>query len=122
MEAKILKTEQEHEAALEKISSWMSAEPGTPEADALELWSYLVEEYEKRTFPIDPPDPVAAIRFRMEQQSLSPCDLEPYLGGKSKVSEVLNGKRPLSLRMIRALHRGLGIPLQVLVQERRVAG
>ena len=82
-----------------------------------ELLLLLVETYEEAAFPIDLPEPVAAIRFRMEQQELKPKDLVPYIGSKSKVSEVLNGRRPLSLTMIRKLVTGLGIPAEVLLRE-----
>lgn len=117
MDPKIIENEAEYEAALEKVAALMPARAGTPEADALRLWSFLVEDYENRTYSIDLPDPIEAIRFRMEQQGLKPSDLEPYIGNKSKVSEVLNRKRPLSLSMIRKLHEGLGIPAEVLLQE-----
>ena len=117
MEAKVIKAEAEYEAALKIVERYMDAQEGTPEADALELWSVLVEEYEKRAYPIDMPDPIAAIRFRMEQEGLEASDMQAYLGSKSKVSEVLSGKRPLSLSMIRKLERGLGIPAHVLIRE-----
>lgn len=86
-------------------------------ADELELWAVLIEKYEEDHFPVAAPDPVDAIRFRMEQSSLSASDLTPYLQSKSKVSEVLNRKRPLSRAMIRSLYAGLKIPAAVLVQE-----
>jgi len=121
MDPKIIKNEAEYEAALEKVAALMSAKAGTKQAESLDLWSFLVEDYEKRTYPIGLPDPVEAIRFRMEQQALKPADLEPFLGGKSKVSEVLGRKRPLSLTMIRKLHAGLGIPAEVLLQKTGVA-
>ncbi len=117
MEAKVIKTEADYEAALEMVERYMDAQEGTPEAEALELWSLLVEEYEKRTYPIDMPDPIAAIRFRMEQEGLDASDMQTYLGSKSKVSEVLSGKRSLSLPMIRKLENGLGIPAEVLIRE-----
>jgi HTH-type transcriptional regulator / antitoxin HigA len=117
MEAKRIKNEADYEAALEKVALLMSAKAGTPEGDALDLWSFLVEDYEKRAYPIGMPDPVEAIRFRMEQQELKPADLEPFIGNKSKVSEVLGRKRPLSLTMIRRLHEGLGIPAEVLLRK-----
>ncbi|MBI1319255.1 MAG: transcriptional regulator [Candidatus Hydrogenedens sp.] len=116
MEPKILKNETEYEAALEQAAALMSARAGTPEADALDLWSFLIEDYESRHHPVGLPEPIEAIRFRMDQQGLRPRDLEAYLGSKSKVSEVLNRKRPLSLAMIRRLHAGLGIPAEVLLQ------
>lgn len=117
MEAKILKTEAEYAAALQRVENLMGAAAGTPEAEALDLWSLLVEDFEAREYRIGPPDPIDAVRFRMEQQGLTPRDLESCLGGKSKVSEVLNRKRPLSLAMIRKLHKTLGIPAEVLLRE-----
>jgi HTH-type transcriptional regulator/antitoxin HigA len=117
MKAKIIKTEAEYEQALAYIETLMDASPGTPEEEELELFAVLVDTYERQHFPIDLPDPVEAILFRMEQQGLTRKDLLPYIGSQSKVSEVLNKKRPLSLAMIRALHSGLGIPAEVLLQE-----
>ena len=117
MNAKIIKTEQEYDQALGRIDELMEAEPGTPEGDEFELLVTLVELYEEQEYPIGLPDPVSAIKFRMEQQGFKQKDLIPYLGSKSKVSEVLSGKRSLSLRMIRSLHAGLGIPAEVLLQE-----
>lgn len=117
MQPKIIKTEAEYEAALRKVESLMDAEPGSPEEDALELWSLLVERYEEEQHAIDLPDPIEAIRFRMEQEGLRQKDLQKYLPNKSRISEILNRKRPLSLSMIRSLHRGLGIPADVLVRE-----
>lgn len=116
---KVIKTELEYEAALNEIERLidLDPEPGTREADQLELLTLLVENYEAKNYPIELPDPIDAIEFRMEQQNLAPRDLLPYLGSRSKVSEVLNRKRPLTLSMIRALHSGLGIPAGVLVQE-----
>ena len=115
MKAKVLKTDQDYKAATAYLERLLSAPK--PDEDELELWSLLVEKYEEERFPIDAPDPIEAIRFRMEQAGLQPADLNPYLQSKSKVSEVMNRKRPLSLSMIRALHRGLKIPAEVLVQE-----
>jgi HTH-type transcriptional regulator/antitoxin HigA len=117
MKPKLIKTPAEHRAALIRVESLMDAPPGSSEEEELELWSLLIEKYDDEHFRIDPPDPVEAIRFRMEQQGMKPIDLRRFLGGKSKVSEVLNHKRPLSLSMIRALHAGLKIPTEVLVQE-----
>jgi len=119
MQPKIIKSEPDYRAALTHIDSLMSAAPETPEADELELWVHLVEEYEEAQYPIPLPDPIEAIRFRMEQQGLKQKDLIPFIGSKSKVSEVLNGKRPLSIVMIRQLHEGLGIPADVLIGENR---
>jgi HTH-type transcriptional regulator/antitoxin HigA len=114
---RLIKTERQHTAALKRIEQLMDARPNTPAGDELELLAALVEMYERQNFPVDLPDPIEAIRFRMEQQGLIQQDLAPYLGSRSRVSEVLGGRRSLSLAMIRALHAGLGIPLRVLVQE-----
>ena len=117
MKAKILKNETDYEDALAYIETLMDAEPGSAEEEELELFSMLVEAYEKEHHPIDLPDAVSAIKFRMEQEGLTRKDMARYLGSMSRVSEVLNGKRPLSLAMIRSLHAGLGIPYEVLLQE-----
>ena len=101
MKAKVIKTEADYDAAMARIDELLDAKPGTPQADELEVLSILVELFEKKTFPIDLPDPISAIRFRMEQQGLEAKDLVPYLGSPSKVSEVLAGHRNLSLSMIR---------------------
>jgi HTH-type transcriptional regulator/antitoxin HigA len=119
MEPKVIKTEAEYEAALAHVAELMEAGPGSPEEEELELFALLVEQYERENFPIAPPDPVEAILFRMEQEGLSRKDLAVYIGSPSRVSEVLSRKRSLSLSMIRALHKGLGIPAEVLVQESR---
>ncbi len=120
MDVKVIKNRDEYNAALKQIESLIDfdPQPGTREADRLELLTLLVEDYETKEFPAALPDPVEAIQFRMEQQGLTQRDLVPYLGSRSKVSEVLAGKRPLTLSMIRALHHGLGIPAKVLLQER----
>jgi len=114
---KPIKTEADYELALERISELMDAAPDTAEADELDVLATLVEVYEEQNYPIDLPDPIAAIKFRMEQSGLSQRDLVPYIGGRSKVSEVLTGKRSLTLNMIRALHEHLQIPAEVLLQE-----
>jgi HTH-type transcriptional regulator / antitoxin HigA len=120
MTPRLVKTEADYEAALARVDELMSARVGTPEADELDLWVHLVEEYENRHHPMPPPDPVEAIRFRMDQQGLKPADLVPLIGSRSKVSEVLSRKRPLSLAMIRRLHADLGIPAEVLLQGSQV--
>jgi HTH-type transcriptional regulator/antitoxin HigA len=112
-----IRTEADHKAALARIDALMDAAAGTPEADELSVLADLVEAYEAKHFPIELPTPVEAIRFRMEQAGLEPRDLEPYIGSRSKVSEVLSGKQPLTLPMIRALHTHLGIPAEVLVAD-----
>jgi HTH-type transcriptional regulator/antitoxin HigA len=117
MDIKILKTEAEYDAALERIDALMNAAPGSSEEEELELLAILVEKYEEEHYPIELPDPVEAIKFRMEQEGLTRKDMIKYLGSQSKVSEVLNYKRPLSLTMIRALTEGLNIPPEVLIQR-----
>jgi HTH-type transcriptional regulator/antitoxin HigA len=115
MKAKVLKTERDYQTALAYVERLM--DQITPDEAELELWSLLVETYEESHFPIATPDPIEAIRFRMDQAGLQLTDLLPYLQSKSKISEVMNRKRPLSLAMIRALHVGLKIPAAVLMQE-----
>ena len=117
MKYKVIKTEQEYDEALARLDEIMDAEPGTPEMDELELLSLLVETYEDEVYPMDMPDPIEAIKFRMEQQGLTRQDMQAYLGSQSRVSEVLNGKRELSKEMMRKLHTELGIPAEVLLQE-----
>lgn len=117
MKPKVIKTEAEHKAALARIDRIFDARPGTPKGDELELLLLLVETFEERAYPIDPPDPIDALRFRMEQQGLEPKDLVPYIGSKSKVSEVLSGRRPLSLAMIRRLVAGLDLPAEVAIRS-----
>src|SRR5713101_2427798 len=114
---KVIKSEKEYEKALAEINTLIDRDPdpGTPEADRLELLTLLVESYESETFPKRVPEPLEAIRFRMEQQGLKQRDLVPYIGSPSKVSEVLSGKRPLTLSMMRSLHSHLGIPANVLL-------
>jgi HTH-type transcriptional regulator/antitoxin HigA len=116
---KVIRTQTDYEAALAAIESLVEKDPtpGTPDAERLELLAILIEDYETKVSPVQLPEPIEAIRFRMEQQGLRQRDLVPYLGSPSKVSEVLSGKRPLTLSMIRALHTGLGIPAEVLLQE-----
>jgi len=119
MKVKVIKTESEYATALARMEKLMDAKHDTPQGDELELLSLLVHDYEEKVFPIDQPDPVAAIRFRMEQQGLEPKDLVPLLGSRSRVSEVLSGRRNLSLKMIRNLVGRLGIPAEVLLGPAR---
>ncbi len=114
---KPIKTEADHTAALARLGAIFDAAPGTREGDEAEVLATLIQLYEEKHFPIDLPDPVAAIRFRMEQQGLKAKDLIPHFGSASKVSEVLSGRRSLSLSMIRNLIDGLGLPPQVLLQS-----
>jgi HTH-type transcriptional regulator/antitoxin HigA len=119
IEINTIGTKAEHRAALAELKALMSAYPGLTRAERakMEVLALLIETYEEKHFPIPPPDPVEAILFRMDQQGLTRADLVPLMGSKSKVSEVLARKRPLSLTMIRALHSALGIPAQVLMAE-----
>ena len=117
MKVKMIRNEKDYKQALAQIELLMDATPDSPEEEELDLLAFLIEKYEEEHFPIELPDPVDAIKFRMEQLGLIRKDLIPYLGSQSKVSEVLNRKRPLSLSMMRALHDGLGIPAEVLLQE-----
>lgn len=116
MDIRPIRTEADHQAALVEIERLFSAEPNTPEGDRLEVLVTLVEVYEARHYPVAAPDPVEAIKYYMESRGLSRGDLEPYIGSRARVAEVLNRRRPLSLGMIRRLHTGLGIPAEVLVQ------
>lgn len=112
-----IKTEADYERALARIESLMDAAPDTPEMDELELYSLMVNAYEDKHHPIGPPEPVEAILFRLEQLGLDRTALEPILGSRARVSEVLNHKRRLSLNMIRNLHAELEIPLEVLIKN-----
>lgn len=113
---KAIRTEAHHAAALERIGELMGAKPGTHEGDELDVLADLVEHYEEKQVPMGLPSPVAALEFRMEQAGLSPRDLIPFIGTRAKVSEVLSGKRPLTMRMARALHEHLGVPAESLLQ------
>jgi HTH-type transcriptional regulator/antitoxin HigA len=116
---KLIKTDPEHEQALARLIALMDCNPApeTPEANELDLLALIIEHYEQEHYPIDPPDPIAAIQFRMDQMGLTRNDLADYIGSASKVSEVLNGKRTLSLNMIRRLSAGLGLSADVLIRE-----
>lgn len=115
---KVIKTQEDYQKALAAIDKILAIAAPTPDhLDELELLSILVEDYESKTMPVDLPDPIEAIKFRMEQDGLTRKDLQKYIGSASKVSEVLNRKVDLSLKMMRALHEGLGIPAEVLMQE-----
>lgn len=116
MNVKLIKTENDYLSTLKRIDELFEAELNTPEGDELELLVTLVELYEKKHFPIKSPTPIEAIKFRMEQMNLTQKDLVQYIGSKSKVSEVLSGKRSLSLNMIRNLSEGLGISAEILIQ------
>ena len=116
MEIRPIKTEADYEVALAEIEQLFEAESGTAEGDRLEILTTLVEAYEDAHYPIQPPDPIEEIRYYMESRGLVRRDLEPYIGSRARVSEILNRKRPLSLTMIRRLNKGLGIPAEVLIK------
>jgi HTH-type transcriptional regulator / antitoxin HigA len=111
-----IKTEADYQAALQRAGSLMSSSPNTPEADELEVLATLIELYEDKYFPIELPDPIAAIQFRLEQLDRSNADLIPLIGSESLVAEVMSKRQPLTLKMIRAIHLHLGIPADVLLQ------
>ncbi len=115
MQIRPIRTEQDHRAAVARIEVLMSAVPDTPEGDELDVLATLVDAYEAKHHALDAPDPVSAIQFRMEQQQLTRKDLEPLLGSRARVSEVLTGKRPLTLEMVRRVKGGLGISADLLI-------
>ena len=119
MNIRPIHTHADYKAALKDVSALIDRDPapGTPQGDRLDVLTTLIQAYEARHFPIDAPDPVEAIKFRMEQQGLSVKDLEPIIGQRNRVYEVLNRKRPLTLAMIRRLNAQLGIPASVLISE-----
>ena len=117
MEIKPIKTKKDYEATLVAIERLMDAKRNTLEGDRLDVLVTLVEAYEARQFPLDLPDPVAAIRLVMEQRSLTVKDLVPYIGQPNRVYEILGGKRPLTMAMAWRLHRGLGIPAESLIKQ-----
>lgn len=116
MDIKPIKTEQDYNRAMERLEAIFDARLGTPEGDELEVLGILIEKYEQEHFPIEMPDPVEAIKFRMEQMGYSQNDLADIIGLKSRASEILNKRRKLSLAMIRSIHDKLNIPTEVLIQ------
>lgn len=121
MNIKPIRTEADNKLALAEISKLMARDPanGTPAGDRLDVLVTLVQAFEARQYRLDLPDPIAAIKFRMDQQGLTPRDLEPMIGSRARVSEVLGGKRALSMAMVWRLHKGLGIPAQSLIRPPR---
>jgi len=119
MEIRPIHTNDDYLGALQEIAALMDLDPdlGTPDGDRLDVLATLVQAYETRHFPISAPDPIEAIKFRLEQSGLSVKDLEPMIGRSSRVYEVLARSRPLTLTMIRRLHKGLGIPAEVLIAD-----
>jgi len=117
METKVIKTEQDYNKALERLEEIFDAPVDSPEGDEAELLTILIEKYEEEHYPIEAPDPIEAIKFRMEQMNMSKKDLANIIGYKSRVSEILSKKRKLSLKMIRQLHKELRIPYDSLLSE-----
>jgi HTH-type transcriptional regulator/antitoxin HigA len=117
MDIKPIRTDKDYKRALKDIESLMTAKLRSPEGERLDVLVTLVEAYEKKHFPMELPDPVEAIKFRMEQLDLTPKDLEPMIGRLNRVYEVLSHKRSLTLKMIWRLHQGLGIPAESLIKQ-----
>lgn len=117
MDIKPIRTKADYRAALKAVESLMGAKARTPDGDRLDVLVTLIEGYERLHFPMDLPDAVEAIKFRMEQQGLTPKDLEPLIGRSNRVYEVLNRRRALTLAMIQKLHAGLGIPAESLLRQ-----
>jgi HTH-type transcriptional regulator/antitoxin HigA len=122
MQIRPIKTKADHRAALKEIERLMDAKPGTPAGDHLEILITLVDHYESQHVPIEPPDPIDALLYHMESRALTRRDLEPFLGSRARVAEVLNRRRPLTIDMIRKLHEGLGISAEVLIRPYSVRG
>src|ERR1700677_4015170 len=116
---KPIRNKADYEAALTEVERLWGAKSGTPRGDRLDVLATLIEVYEAKHYPMDPPDPIEAIRFRMEQQGLSRKDLEPMIGTRNRIAEVLSRKRGLSIEMIRNLHHKLGISAEVLIRPTR---
>lgn len=112
-----IRTEADYEAALAEIEELFMAEADTPEGDRLEVLTTLVEAYERKHHPVPPPDPIEALQYHLESRGLTRRDLEPYLGSRARVAEVLNRRRGLTIEMIRRLHQELGLPAEVLIRS-----
>jgi HTH-type transcriptional regulator/antitoxin HigA len=115
MDIRPIKTEHDYMTAMSRIEKLWGSKKDTPEGDELDLLVTLVESYEVKHYPIAPPDPIDAIKFRMEQMGMTKTDMVPYLGSQSRVSEILNRKRGLTLGMIKSLYKGLNIPAEILL-------
>jgi len=122
MNIKPIKTEADYRAALKTVESLMNAKAGAPEGERLDVLATLIEVYEEKRYPMETPDPVEAIKFEMERKGLTVKELEPMIGGRRRVAEILGRKRPLTLPMIRRLHSQLGIPAESLIKETVAAG
>ena len=116
MEIAPLKNRRDYRQALKEIETLMQARRNTPEGDRLDVLVTLVEAWEHKHYPLDLPDPIEAIKYHMEQNELAPRDLIPFIGSRNRVHEVLNRKRPLTLKMIQLLHAGLRIPAESLLK------
>ena len=119
VELKPIRNEVDYERAMAEVERLWGAPDGSPEGDRLDVLTTLIEAFELVHYPIDPPDPIDAILFRMEQQGLTRKDLEPMIGSRARIAEVLSRKRGLSIAMIRRLHDALGIPADVLIRPSR---
>ncbi len=122
MNLRPIRSEADHQAALAEIERLFNAVPDTPDGDRLDILSLLVDAYEDQHHPIPPPDPVAALEYHLESRGLTRRDLEPYLGSRARVAEVLTRRRALTIGMIRRLHQGLGIPADALIQPYPLSG
>ena len=120
MDIKPIRTKKDYDAAMKEIDRLFNADPGTREGDRLEVLATLIEAYEEKHHRISPPNPIDAIRYYMESRGLSRSDMGKYIGSRARVSEVLNRKRALTMEMIRNLHKGFGIPAEVLIQPYRI--
>ena len=118
-ELKPIRTKADYKSALAEAERLWGAKSGTPKGDRLDVLATLIDAYEAQQYPMDPPDPIEAIQFRMEQQGLTRKDLEPIIGTRARVAEVMNRKRSLSIDMIRRLHEQLGISAEVLIRPTR---
>ena len=117
MDIKPIKTEQDYNSSIRRIEELWGAKRDTPEGDELDLLVTIVESYEIKHYPIAPPDPIDAIKFRMEQMGMTKADMVKYLGSQSRVSEILNRKRSLTLKMVKSLYKGLRIPADILLAQ-----
>ncbi|MBN9427588.1 MAG: transcriptional regulator [Burkholderiales bacterium] len=119
MEIRPIRSERDYRATLKEVAALMELDPdlGTPDGDRLDVLVTLVQAYEAKRHPMTPPDPIDAIKFRMEQEGMTVKDLEPIIGKANRVYEILNRKRPLTLSMIRRVHKRMGIPAEVLIRE-----
>jgi HTH-type transcriptional regulator/antitoxin HigA len=122
MDIKLIKTEEDYKKTLERIEEIFDAPIGTTESDEADILALLIDEYEKKNFPIDAPDPIEAIKIRMEEMDLKQVDLIPEIGGKSRVSEILNKKRKLTVDMIRKLANRLQLSAELLIRDYQIIG